>query len=61
MDYDDLMLNFYKLLTKNERARQYIENMYRYIMVDEYQDTNDLQFEILQELRKNCKKHCSGW
>lgn len=55
MDYDDLMLNFYKLLTKNERARQYIENMYRYIMVDEYQDTNDLQFEILQELRKNCK------
>lgn len=55
MDYDDLMINFYKLLNENENVRSYIENTYRYIMVDEYQDTNDLQSDILKAMRKTCK------
>ena len=54
LDYDDLMLRFYQLLDECEPVRKRIEETYRYIMVDEYQDTNNLQSKILQLLRKDC-------
>lgn len=50
MDYDDLLLNFNKLLEKNEQVRTEISNRYKYIMVDEYQDTNKLQGEMVKLL-----------
>lgn len=43
MDYDDLLLNFNLLLHQNEPVRAEISNRYKYIMIDEYQDTNKLQ------------------
>jgi len=46
MDYDDLLVNLKKLLKTNEEIRKKISQTYRYIMVDEYQDTNKLQGEI---------------
>jgi DNA helicase-2/ATP-dependent DNA helicase PcrA len=46
MDYDDLLVNLKKLLESNEEARKKISSTYKYIMVDEYQDTNKLQAEI---------------
>jgi DNA helicase-2/ATP-dependent DNA helicase PcrA len=46
MDYDDLLINLKKLLETDENVRKKISNTYRYIMVDEYQDTNRLQAEI---------------
>ncbi|UCH96523.1 MAG: ATP-dependent helicase [Candidatus Aminicenantes bacterium] len=46
MDYDDLLVNLKKLLETSDEVRQKISNTYRYIMVDEYQDTNKLQGEI---------------
>jgi Superfamily I DNA and RNA helicases len=52
MDYDDLLVNFYKLLKHCEPVRKRIEDAYKYIMVDEYQDTNNLQSKILHALRK---------
>lgn len=55
LDYDDLLVRFYELLTTCEGVRERIENTYKYIMVDEYQDTNNLQANILMELRKNNK------
>lgn len=55
LDYDDLLVRFYELLTTYEGVRERIENTYKYIMVDEYQDTNNLQSNILMELRKNNK------
>jgi DNA helicase-2/ATP-dependent DNA helicase PcrA len=46
MDYDDLLVNLKKLLESSEEVRQKISETYRFIMVDEYQDTNKLQGEI---------------
>ena len=50
MDFDDLLINFYKLLSSNEQVRTSIQNRYHYIHVDEFQDTNSLQYEIVKIL-----------
>ena len=50
MDYDDLLLNLVVLLRKNEAVRAALSDRYKYIMVDEYQDTNRLQAEIVRLL-----------
>jgi DNA helicase-2/ATP-dependent DNA helicase PcrA len=50
MDYDDLLLNFALLLRKNEAVRITLSDRYKYIMVDEYQDTNKMQAEIVKLL-----------
>ena len=46
MDYDDLLLYFEQLLRENEKTREKISNFYKYIMIDEYQDTNKIQARI---------------
>jgi len=46
LDYDDLLVFLKNLLTKHEDIRLNISSKYKYIMVDEYQDTNKLQAEI---------------
>jgi DNA helicase II / ATP-dependent DNA helicase PcrA len=50
MDYDDLLLNLALLLRQNEAVRVCLSDRYKYIMVDEYQDTNKLQAEIAKLL-----------
>lgn len=50
LDYDDLLVKLKELLEKDEEFRKYIHRNYRYIMVDEYQDTNKLQAEIIKLL-----------
>lgn len=50
LDYDDLLVKLKELLEKDEEFRKYIHKNYRYIMVDEYQDTNKLQAEIVKLL-----------
>jgi DNA helicase-2/ATP-dependent DNA helicase PcrA len=50
MDYDDLLVNLVKLLTEHEPVRSELSNRYKYIMVDEYQDTNKVQSEIVRLL-----------
>jgi len=50
LDYDDLLIYLKKLLETSEEARQKICETYKYIMVDEYQDTNNLQAKITQLL-----------
>jgi DNA helicase II / ATP-dependent DNA helicase PcrA len=50
MDYDDLLLNLALLLRQNEAVRTTLSVRYKYIMVDEYQDTNKLQAEIVKLL-----------
>ncbi|HTY12111.1 MAG TPA: ATP-dependent helicase [Bacteroidota bacterium] len=50
MDYDDLLLNIAKLLSSNESLRAMLSEKYKYIMVDEYQDTNKIQAEIVRLL-----------
>ncbi len=50
VDFDDLLLLPYKILEKNEALAKQISQKYQYIMVDEYQDTNELQYKLLKKL-----------
>ncbi len=50
LDFDDLLLKATEVLTKNRDLRKHYSNQYRYILVDEYQDTNRPQYELLQLL-----------
>jgi DNA helicase II / ATP-dependent DNA helicase PcrA len=47
MDYDDLLVHLRTLLRDHERVRDTLADRYKYIMVDEYQDTNRVQAEIV--------------
>ncbi len=49
LDYDDLLL-YFKLLLENEDARSRIAARYRYVMIDEFQDTNAMQGDIAYHL-----------
>lgn len=50
MDFDDLLWNGVKLLEQNPDLLSYYSNRFRYIMVDEYQDTNYLQYKLIKML-----------
>ncbi len=54
MDYDDLLVNFVRLQKEHGSVRAELSDRYKYIMVDEYQDTNRIQAEIVALL---CYKH----
>ncbi len=54
VDFDDLLVLPYKILRDHEELRKETSERYQYIMVDEYQDTNDIQFKLLQML---CDSH----
>ena len=47
MDYDDLLIIFHRLLKEFPDIRQHISSAFEYIMVDEYQDTNQIQADII--------------
>lgn len=47
LDYDDLLLYLRTLLQSNSDIRKKLSNQYKYIMVDEYQDTNTIQAQII--------------
>ena len=53
MDFDDILLNMNILLRDNPEALESIAQRFKYIMVDEYQDTNDLQYKLLRQLCYN--------
>ncbi|MEN4046433.1 UvrD-helicase domain-containing protein [Sulfurimonas sp. NWX367] len=50
VDFDDLIALTYKLLDENPELSKATSQKYQYIMIDEYQDTNELQFKLLQKL-----------
>jgi DNA helicase-2/ATP-dependent DNA helicase PcrA len=50
MDFADLIMNMLLLLRRNDRVRETLQRRYRYILVDEYQDTNRTQFELIARL-----------
>lgn len=50
LDYDDLLLYLKTLLECNPEVRKKLSNQYKYILVDEYQDTNTIQAEIVKLL-----------
>lgn len=50
LDFDDLLMKTLKLLRTNARVKNYYQNLFHYILVDEFQDTNTVQYLILKEL-----------
>lgn len=50
LDFDDLLNETRRLLKTNEEAREYLAGRFRYILVDEFQDTNEVQYEIIKML-----------
>lgn len=58
MDFEDLLLFMYRLLTNNENIRSKLDASYKYIMCDEYQDTNVIQEELLKLLSRDIKNLC---
>lgn len=50
MDFDDLLLQTYKLLLTHEDIREKYRRRFRYLLVDEYQDTNQAQYQIIRLL-----------
>ncbi len=54
VDFDDLLLLPIEILKSNPNVATEISQRYQYIMVDEYQDTNDLQYQLLKYL---CTTH----
>jgi len=50
MDYDDLLVHLVRLLDKNDGVRRALRQRFKYILVDEYQDTNGLQARIVELL-----------
>ena len=54
VDFDDLISLTYRLLDEHRELAEETSRRYQYIMIDEYQDTNELQFKLLQKL---CSVH----
>ena len=50
LDFDDLLNETRNLLKTNHDAREYLLNRFRYILVDEFQDTSDVQYELIKIL-----------
>jgi DNA helicase-2/ATP-dependent DNA helicase PcrA len=55
LDFDDLLIKTVRLLREVPEVREKYNNKFRYILVDEYQDTNALQFELIRLLTEKSK------
>jgi DNA helicase II / ATP-dependent DNA helicase PcrA len=58
LDFDDLLIKTVKLLRKRDDVRDYYNERFRYILVDEYQDTNALQFALIHFLTQKQQNIC---
>lgn len=50
MDFDDLLINVVKLLQEHDSVRTFFQEQFEYILIDEYQDTNTVQYELTRLL-----------
>ncbi|MGC9044538.1 MAG: ATP-dependent helicase [Myxococcota bacterium] len=58
MDFSDLLLNMVKILRTNTDVAEYLSSKYRFILVDEFQDTNRIQMELLLLLLRSHRNIC---
>ena len=58
MDFDDLLMYVCLLLEKDEAARRYYQQVFQYVLVDEYQDTNYVQYRIVSYLAEPENRIC---
>jgi len=60
LDYDDMIQLVANRLKKDAKAREVISKRYKYILVDEMQDTNPMQWELLNPFQANSHLFCVG-
>lgn len=58
MDFDDIIFNTVKLLQENDEVRELYQSQFKYVMVDEYQDTNHAQYVLTSLLADKYKNIC---
>jgi len=58
MDFDDLLWNVVKLFEVSSEVLSYYQERFKYIMVDEYQDTNYLQYKLIHALAEKSHNLC---
>lgn len=58
MDFDDILLFTAKLFQSNEAVREKYRAQFQYVMIDEYQDTNEAQFEIVHQIAGGHQRVC---
>jgi DNA helicase II / ATP-dependent DNA helicase PcrA len=58
VDFDALLLHVVDMLYNNEELREYLDLQFRFVMVDEYQDTNHAQYRIVKALSQHCPNLC---
>ncbi|MBP9842931.1 MAG: UvrD-helicase domain-containing protein [Candidatus Pacebacteria bacterium] len=58
LDFDDLLAKTLRLLKENRTVRETLQDRFKYIHVDEYQDTNRVQFSIVELLAGNVQNIC---
>ena len=58
MDFDDIIVNTIKLLQDNPDVREYYQSKFKYVLVDEYQDTNHAQFVLTKLLSEGYNNIC---
>ena len=58
LDFDDLIVKTVELLESDPEVRDYYQERFRYVMVDEYQDTNTAQFALIRLLAVKYKNLC---
>ena len=58
MDFDDLLLNLLRLMDQHPDVREQLQQMFRYILVDEYQDTNYVQYLLVSRLAEPQQNIC---
>jgi DNA helicase II / ATP-dependent DNA helicase PcrA len=59
LDFDDLLLEAVRLLKVSSAVRESYQRRYRYLLVDEYQDTNRPQYELMKLLAGEAKNVCA--
>lgn len=58
MDFDDLLVNTYRLFEDNPEVCERYVRQFRYVLVDEFQDTNYVQGSIVWQLTRSCPSIC---
>ena len=58
LDFDDLLFKTVQLFQTQKDVLEYYQERFRYIMVDEYQDTNTVQFELIHLLASKYRNLC---
>lgn len=59
LDFDDLLMKTVELLGGNQRVRQALQDRFKYVLIDEYQDTNKSQYRIVKYLLNDRHNICA--